>query len=123
MRGPPALPVNEPTLIIAVALASCLVAPSLGAGPIVVASPDGRLSAAISLDADGSGRTSPSLKIDFRDRSVLRPSPLGVGLADGPALGAEATMGEPRTRSVRESYDQNPGKRRRVLDHYNEAAI
>ena len=104
-------------------LASCLVAPSLGAGPIVVTSPDGHLTATLALETDAAGRSSPTLKIDLAGRPVLLPSPLGVALADGPALGSQATIGEPRTREVRESYIQNPGKRRRVLDHFNEAVV
>jgi alpha-glucosidase len=86
-------------------------------------SPDGRIRVEISLAQGGDGPASPAYSISYRGRPVIRPSRLGIDLADGPGLGRDATIEEVRTRVINETYTQHPGKRSRVVNHCEESTV
>ena len=86
-------------------------------------SPDGRIRVEISLDGPADGGASPTYSVSYRGRTVVRPSRLGIDLADGAALGRVATIEGVRTRSIDETYTQHPGKRSRVVDRGEEVTV
>jgi alpha-glucosidase len=85
---------------------------------VAVTSPDGRVRAEVFLEA-----SLPHLRVSFNGRPVVRPSRLGIDLADGSALGDGSVIEGVQRRTFRETYTQFPGKRSRVVDHGSEAAI
>jgi len=88
-----------------------------------VTSPNGRIRLEVSLVTSGEGASIPHYSVSFRGRPVALPSRLGIDLADGTTLGVDSTIQGVKTRSFREAYTQFPGKRSRVLDRGEEAAI
>jgi hypothetical protein len=78
----------------------------VAAVPLVVSSPDSRLVAQV--DTDNNGHLTWSLR---RDRNlVIEPSPLGLTV-DGQDLGQEVTLGQAKSRILRERYPWRGGKR------------
>jgi alpha-glucosidase len=86
-------------------------------------SPDGRIRLELSLAGRGDGGASPAYSLSFGGRTVIRPSRLGVDLADGAALGRDSTIEGVRTRTIDETYSQHPGKRSRVVAHGEEVTV
>src|SRR5262249_46196305 len=86
-------------------------------------SPDGRIRLELSLAGRGDGGASPAYSLSFGGRTVIRPSRLGVDLADGAALGRDSTIEGVQTRTIDETYTQHPGKRSRVVAHGEEVNV
>lgn len=89
----------------------------------IVTSPDDHIRAELFLEKSENGASVPHYRISFRGRPVVLASRLGVELADQTKLGADSTIENVETRTVRQSYTQFPGKRRQVEEHGSEAVI
>ena len=69
------------------------------------------------------GETSPAYSIDFRGKSVILTSRLGIDLIDGSGLGHDSEIEGVRTRTINETYTQYPGKRSRVVNRCEEMVV
>lgn len=99
-------------------LAALLAAPlAWGAEPVKLASPDGRLVAAVEV-ADGQ----PSYKIDWRGRPLVLASKLGLDLEGKPFSGTYEMAGYTASQHD-ETWKPPYGERTDYRNHYNEAAI
>ncbi len=87
------------------------------------ASPDGRIRIELSLARGGDGGDSPLYSVTYRGQPVIRPSRLGIDLADGTGLGRDAAIEDVRTRAIDETYTQSPGKRSRVVNRCEETTV
>ncbi|HXG81288.1 MAG TPA: glycoside hydrolase family 97 N-terminal domain-containing protein, partial [Sphingomicrobium sp.] len=92
-----------------------LIALAAAAGSIALASPDGTMR--IVIAADGS-----SLSVSRKGEQILAPSPIGLELADAPALGKLRLTGVKRG-TERRTIPLIATKARAALDHYNSALI
>lgn len=84
-----------------------------------VSSPDERIRMEVSLGED----SQPRYQVSYQGQPVVLPSRLGIDLAGGSTLGGGSIIEGVQRRSFRETYDQFPGKRSRVLDEGEEAVI
>jgi alpha-glucosidase len=92
-------------------------------GPVGATSPDGRVRIELDLVKTAGSATVPVLRVVFRGRPVLQPSPLQIDLADGTRLGADTIIESSSTKSIQAEYRQHPGKRSRVIDRGEETVI
>jgi alpha-glucosidase len=86
-------------------------------------SPDGRIRIELALARGGDGGAAPLYSVSHRGQPVVRPSRLGVDLADGSGLGRDAAIEDVRTRVIDETYTQFPGKRSRVVNRCEETTV
>ena len=86
-------------------------------------SPDGQVRIEVTLAARGEGMVAPFYRVSFRGRPVILPSRLGLDLVDGPGLGNDSTIESVQTKAINETYQQIPGKRRRVVNRCNEVVV
>lgn len=86
-------------------------------------SPDGRIRVEVSLNKGEKGTGLPEYSVSFRGRPVVLKSRLGVDFVEGPGLGEDSAIEGVRTRIIKESYVQRPGKRSRVVDHCEEVVV
>ncbi|HMF12460.1 MAG TPA: glycoside hydrolase family 97 N-terminal domain-containing protein, partial [Gemmataceae bacterium] len=93
------------------------------APPITVSSPDGRVRIEFDLSRAGDDNKVPRYRVLFRDTEVIGPSRLGIVLGDESTLGGPCEVAAVETHSRHETYEQFPGKRRKVTDHCAEAVI
>jgi alpha-glucosidase len=103
-----------------------VVGPALGpaaAAPVVCRSPDGTLTIELALRKDGPVDGVPHYRVRAGEAAVIGWSRLGVDLAGGESLGGPCEVTGVETRSVRDEYNQFPGKRRSVLGHASEAVV
>ena len=89
----------------------------------VATSPDGQIRVKVSLTKSGVGETFPAYSIDFRGKSVILTSRLGIDLIDGSGLGHDSEIEGVRTRTINETYTQYPGKRSRVVNRCEEMVV
>jgi alpha-glucosidase len=95
-----------------------------GADPLVVCrSPDGGLAVEFALRADGAADATPHYRVRAGGSDVIGWSPLGVDLADGGALGGPCEVTAVETQSIRDEYEQFPGKRRHVVGQATETVV
>lgn len=86
-------------------------------------SPDGRVRMELGFAEPGGSTGALVYSVAFQGRPVVLPSSLGVELADGSKLGIDATIEGVQTHTIRETYTQYPGKRRRVVNHCQETVV
>jgi alpha-glucosidase len=86
-------------------------------------SPDGQIRAEVFLVDRGAEGASPAYTVSFRGRPIVLPSRLGIDLADGSGLGRSSVIETIRTRIIHDTYTQHPGKRKRVVDHFEEVVV
>jgi alpha-glucosidase len=90
---------------------------------LAVRSPDGKVSIELLLQGHGGSDGTPAYRISFQDRPVVLPSRLGLALAGGPSLGGPCLVESVQTSSRHQQYVMYPGKRRQVVDHFNEGVV
>ncbi len=83
------------------------------------ASPDGRLSVAVTTDNDGR----PGYAILRDGQQVIAPSRLGFLFLDAPKFERNMVIAAQRTRSFDETWEQPWGERRVIRNHYNELRV
>jgi alpha-glucosidase len=86
---------------------------------VAVASPDGRLEAAVTITADGV----PHYRLSLDGQMIVPPSRLGVVLAGGDTLGVDMTIAGVDTTLRDRTWTQPWGATRTVRDHHREARI
>jgi len=86
---------------------------------VVVASPDGRLEAAVTITADGV----PHYRLSLDGQMIVSPSRLGVVLAGGDTLGVDMTIAGVDTTLRDRTWTQPWGATQTVRDHHREARI
>jgi len=86
---------------------------------VVVASPDGRLEAAVTITADGV----PHYRLSLDGQMIVPPSPLGVVLAGSDTLGVDMTIAGVDTTLRDRTWTQPWGATQTVRDHHREARI
>ena len=91
--------------------------------PIAVASPDGRIRIEVAIEPEGDAPHSVRYRVFLGDQPVLLSSPMGMTLADGTPMGTDSVVEGVERRPIRESYEQVPGKRRKVVAEGSEAVI
>ena len=84
-----------------------------------ISSPDGTLSVEISVDNDGR----PAYAVKRNGKPVIQPSRLGFIFIDAPKFERNFTIGEQKTRSVDDTWEQPWGERRVIRNHYNELRV
>jgi alpha-glucosidase len=84
-----------------------------------VASPDG--SVVVELSTDNDGR--PAYAVSRKGQPVIAPSRLGFILLDAPKFERNLVIGNPRTRTADDRWEQPWGERRFVRNHYNELTV
>ncbi|MEO6359685.1 MAG: glycoside hydrolase family 97 C-terminal domain-containing protein [Sphingomicrobium sp.] len=77
----------------------CPAAPALGQ-PLIVASPDGRVSARVAIDA----QNRPTYALSFRGRDVIAPSPFGLAFERYQTLSSGMAVQGSSSRSGADSY-------------------
>jgi alpha-glucosidase len=82
-----------------------------------VASPDGTIAAVVS-DAGGL-----RLRVEMDGRAVLAPSPLGLELQGGAALGPAASVAKTEPSSHDRTWENRFGKRRTVRERWNQLRL
>jgi len=102
------------SLILALAASACM-----GTNALELQSPDGRL--ALDFDVANGGR--PTYSLNFGDKTVVKPSTLGLELADAPDLmeGFEITGHSVTT--FDETWQPVWGETRDIRNHYNELLV
>ena len=83
-----------------------------------VSSPDGTIQVRFSVD-----RGTPRYEIRYLDRLVVRPSQLGVVLADNASFQDNLTEVSHQVRSVDETWIQPWGEKKAIRDHYHELRV
>jgi alpha-glucosidase len=91
--------------------------------PVTVSSPDGRVRATVRLVSTAGAGAVPHYRITFRNRPVIRDSPLRIDLADGSTLGRDCVIERVQTNPRRGEYTQRPGKRFRVIERGSEMVV
>ena len=91
--------------------------------PIGVASPDGRCRIELLVGKVENAAGAPMVRVDFKGRPVLLPSPVQIELADGARLGSDTVVESSTTAEVQSEFRQHPGKRSRVVDRCREVVI
>lgn len=89
------------------------------AAPLHVESPGKALSVEIDTDPDGR----PSYRVLRDGKPVIASSRLGFMLADAAKLERNLVLGNPRTRSFDETWEQPWGERRLIRNHYNQLRV
>ena len=84
-----------------------------------ISSPDGTLSVEISVDNDGR----PAYAVKRNGKPVIQPSRLGFIFIDAPKFERNFVIGEHKTRSVDDTWEQPWGERRVIRNHYNELRV
>jgi alpha-glucosidase len=84
-----------------------------------VASPNGQLAVSVSIDKQGRA----CYEVQFRQKVLVLPSPLGLNFADGSALGENCQIEKHQTREIKEAFRQFPGKRSQVNSHSHELTV
>ena len=84
-----------------------------------ISSPDGTLSVEISVDNDGR----PAYAVKRNGKPVIQPSRLGFIFIDAPKFERNFVIGEQKTRSVDDTWEQPWGERRVIRNHYNELRV
>ena len=102
-------------LLIATAI---IVAPA-SAAPLQVSSPEGALSVAVDVNAEGR----PEYTVFRLGRPVISPSRLGFLLTDAPKLERNFAIAEAGRRSEDSRWEQPWGERRYVRNRYNELRV
>lgn len=87
------------------------------AGVYRVVSPDGRLTAAITVK-DGL-----TYAVNFQGRPLLLDSPFSLYFRDAPAFGKGLIVREQTRQAIRTSWENRLGKRRQVVDRCNELRL
>jgi alpha-glucosidase len=106
-----------------VSLCACILAiaatglPIAAAAPVILTSPNGKIS--VEIQADASGQLSWSVR--HQNHVVVSPSALGMTI-DGTEIGKGVTLGAPRTRTIEERYP-TLGNHSIAVNHCNEAVI
>ena len=95
-----------------------MVSVALGANEVVVTSPQGDISATVSVSPEGQ----LSYRVTSGDAAVIETSPLGVTV-DGVTLGRGVSIGNPSRRSRDESYRSVGGVHAMARNHFNGGAI
>jgi alpha-glucosidase len=87
------------------------------AQPIAIRSPDGQISATLSVDASGH----LAYEVKCRDQAVVEPSSVGI-IVDGQDLGTNAAMDAPVLRDINETYPTR-GVHSTATNHCREAVV
>lgn len=82
-------------------------------------SPNGRLTAKISLDAE----SRPIYEVSFENKPLVLPSQLRLNFSDGSSLGENCKVEKSETRELKEEFHQFPGKRSQVSSHCQELIV
>ncbi len=93
------------------------------AGGVGIPSPDGQLKVELSIQARDAAPAQLTYSISRAGRPVIVASRLGVRLEDGTVLGRNCMLVDSKTTVIDSSFDQFPGKRRRVIDRANEVTL
>jgi alpha-glucosidase len=110
----------RPVLALIALLSSSIATASAQTAPAArVASPDG--SVVVELSTDNDGR--PAYAVSRKGQPVIAPSRLGFLLLDAPKFERNLVIGNPRTRTADERWEQPWGERRFVRNHYNELTV
>ena len=91
--------------------------------PVACTSPDGSLAIEFSLRASGMNVAVPHYRVRSGTNDVVCWSRLGFNLADHRVLGDSCEVVSVKTRTVREKYNQFPGKRSRVVSEATEVTV
>lgn len=90
---------------------------------LTVYSHNGRIRIELSIDAANRPQHQLRYRVFLNDRQVIEPSKLGVELARNEALGGDCELIGRANRSIDASFEQFPGKRRRVIERCNETVF
>ncbi|MGJ8723915.1 MAG: glycoside hydrolase family 97 N-terminal domain-containing protein [Roseibacillus sp.] len=84
-----------------------------------VTSPDGNLTATISLNEKGA----PHYSVSYKGQPLLTESPLGLSLKDAPALDQGFALTSAKTSTNDTTWTPFAGENNTVRDHYNQLSI
>ncbi len=94
--------------------------PQVAQSPLRVVSPDGHVRAELLLEKTQQSPGALCYRVTFNQRPVVLNSTLQLKLADGSRLGTNSVLENAEISQHKTEYQQHPGKRRLVTDHYSE---
>lgn len=97
--------------------------PKVAQGPLGVVSPDGQVRVELLLEETQQSPGALSYRVTFHGRPVVLNSALHMKLADGSRLGTNSVLEKVELSRHKSEYQQHPGKRRLVVDHYSELIV
>ena len=103
--------------------APCARGEVISSEPAEAASPDGRCRIELLVGKVENAPGAPMVRVTFKGRPVLLPSPVQIDLADGARLGTDTVVESSTTAEIQSEFRQHPGKRSRVVDRCREVVI
>ena len=100
-------------------LLGCMMLFSVGASAQKVSSPDGNLSVEFSLTGDGV----PTYQVSFKGKQVIKPSTLGIELAEENSLMDKFRINKTSTSTFDETWQPVWGEEKEIRNHYNELFV
>ncbi|NEU07719.1 glycoside hydrolase family 97 protein [Flavihumibacter sp. R14] len=85
----------------------------------VIKSPDGNLTLKFELTGNGI----PSYQLDFKQKSVIKPSLLGISTSDVPSFSEGFSISKTDQNSVNNTWDPIMGEQKTIRNNYNELLI
>lgn len=99
--------------------AICLAGKIIAAEPIVLHSPNGKLQMTFSLSEKGE----PTYILQYKGKTVIRPSHLGLELKNAPNLQQDFVIKKTTASSFDETWQPVWGETRNIRNHYNEMFV
>ena len=100
-------------------LLGCMMLFSVSASAQKVSSPDGNLSVEFSLTGDGV----PTYQVSFKGKQVIKPSTLGIELAEENSLMDKFRINKTSTSTFDETWQPVWGEEKEIRNHYNELFV
>jgi hypothetical protein len=100
-------------------LLGCMMLLTASASAQKVSSPDGNLSVEFSLTGDGV----PTYQVSFKGKQVIKPSTLGIELAEENSLMDKFRINKTSTSTFDETWQPVWGEEKEIRNHYNELFV
>ena len=97
----------------------CLAGKMTAAEPIVLTSPNGKIQMTFSLSENGE----PTYMLQYKGKTVIRPSHLGLELKNAHNLQQDFVIKKSTTSSFDETWQPVWGETRNIRNHYNEVFV
>ena len=97
----------------------CLAGKMMAAEPIVLNSPNGKLRMTFRLSQNGE----PTYQLEYKGKTVIRPSHLGLELKDAHDLQRGFTIKKSTISTFDETWQPVWGETRKIRNHYNEVFV
>ncbi len=90
---------------------------------VVVSSPSKKCNVALKIVPDDQRTTRLEYRVEYRQRTVLSESRLGISIRGHGDLGVNSVVESVENQSAKKSYQQALGKNNPAVDHYNESRV